>query len=103
MLDQIKPILSPALANPAEVGGVDSAPKIDTGAAFRSILSDSIQQVQNYQATAGKAIEGFLSGENENLHEVALAAQKAELSLDLFLQVRNKLVQAYQEVMRLQV
>lgn len=103
MLDQIKPMTAPALANPADIAGMDPNATRESGSAFRTILADSIQQVQNYQASAGKAMEQFMTGENEDLHQVALATQKAELSLDLFLQVRNKLVQAYQEVMRLQV
>ena len=70
---------------------------------FKSILSDSIQQVQNTRDFATHTVEQFLSGENQDLHEVAIAAQKAEISFDLFLQLRNKVVSAYQEVMRMQL
>jgi flagellar hook-basal body complex protein FliE len=44
-----------------------------------------------------------LSGEGEELHQVALATKQAELTFDLFMQVRNKVVAAYDEVMRMQV
>ena len=45
----------------------------------------------------------FLSGEGEDLHTTILATQQAELSFDLFLQMRNKVVSAYQEIMRMQM
>jgi len=48
-------------------------------------------------------VEQFLSGEGGELHSTILATQKAELSFDLFLQMRNKVVSAYQEIMRMQM
>jgi flagellar hook-basal body complex protein FliE len=73
------------------------------GEAFSSVFSDAISSVQNFSQTAQSSINGFLSGDGEELHQVALKTQQADLSFDLFLQVRNKLVSAYQEVMRMQV
>ncbi len=70
---------------------------------FRNLLSDSIAAVEQKQNDAKTAVNQFLTGETEELHSAALAGQKAELSLELFLQVRNKVVQAYQEVMRMQM
>ncbi len=70
---------------------------------FSAMFRNSVQEVQGFQNQAQKSVEGFLSGESEDLHKVALATQKAELSFEMFLQVRNKVVQAYQEVMRMQV
>ena len=60
-------------------------------------------RVEGLRAGAGEAIGRMLSGEGGELHQVALATQQAELAFELFLQVRNKVVQAYQEVMRMQV
>ena len=74
-----------------------------SGSVFKSILADSIQQVQNSADFASKTVEQFLSGENSDLHQVAIASQKAELTFEFFLQARNKVVQAYQEVMRMQL
>jgi len=70
---------------------------------FGELFRTSVQQVQGFQHSAHQQMEQFLSGETEDLHKVALATQQAELSFDLFLQVRNKVVQAYQEVMRMQI
>ena len=71
--------------------------------AFEGILTQSIARVEALRTNAGEAIGNLLAGEGEELHTVALAAQRAELGFELFLQVRNKVVQAYQEVMRMQM
>jgi flagellar hook-basal body complex protein FliE len=71
--------------------------------AFQSALSDAINQVQSTQQSAQTTIDRFLSGENEEVHQVALATQKAELQFEMFMQVRNKVVAAYQEVMKMQM
>jgi flagellar hook-basal body complex protein FliE len=73
------------------------------GGDFRSVLAGAIDRVEKVQANASQAVDRYLSGEGEELHSAAMAAQRAELSLDLFLQVRNKVVSAYQEVMRMQL
>ena len=52
---------------------------------------------------ADKSIQNFLSGDGEELHNVALSVQRASLAFDLGLQVRNKIVSAYQEVMKMQI
>jgi flagellar hook-basal body complex protein FliE len=71
--------------------------------AFESVLSEAINRVEQYRAKSDTAIERFMTGEDEELHRVALATQQAELSFELFLQAKNKVVQAYQEVMRMQL
>ena len=70
---------------------------------FGTLLRDSIAHVEQMRQTADQSIARMLSGEGEELHTVALATQQAELAFDLFLQVRNKVVQAYEEVMRMQM
>jgi flagellar hook-basal body complex protein FliE len=71
--------------------------------AFQSLLEAMIGNVEQSQTQATQAAQNFLSGGNEELHSVALAAQRADLQFNLFLQVRNKAVSAYQEIMRMQV
>jgi flagellar hook-basal body complex protein FliE len=71
--------------------------------AFQNVLNDAIHRVENYRQTADVAAQRFLSGEDEELHKVAIATQQAELSFEMFLQVKNKVVQAYQEIMRMQL
>jgi flagellar hook-basal body complex protein FliE len=79
-----------------------AAPKT-SGAGFESMLSDAIRSVEQFQQNSQTAIGKFLSGEDEEVHKVALATQQAEIAFDLFLQMRNKVVAAYQEVMRMQM
>jgi flagellar hook-basal body complex protein FliE len=78
-----------------------STPK--SGGNFGSVLADAIGRVNQAQQNSQSSIDKFLSGEDEEVHKVALATQQAALSFDLFLQVRNKVVSAYQEVMRMQM
>jgi flagellar hook-basal body complex protein FliE len=70
---------------------------------FQSMLANAIGGVEHLRATAGKSVEQFIAGEGGEVHTVALATQRAELALELFLQVRNKVVSAYQSVMQMQV
>lgn len=73
------------------------------GSGFGSVLTDAIGRVEQFQQSADTSIAKFLSGEDEEVHKVALATEQASMSFDLFLQVRNKVVSAYQEVMRMQM
>jgi len=70
---------------------------------FQTALQDAIKEVEEFRRTADESVGRFLSGENEELHQTALAVQQAELAFELFLQVRNKVVQAYQEIMKMQI
>jgi flagellar hook-basal body complex protein FliE len=70
---------------------------------FQALLKQSVQSVEQSGANTQASVDRFLSGEGEELHHVALVAQQAEISFDLFLQVKNKVVSAYQEIMRMQV
>jgi flagellar hook-basal body complex protein FliE len=80
---------------------------LDTGSksagGFSSILTEAMQKVEGLNNDATKSVENFLSGEGDDLHKTIMATQRADLATELFLQVRNKVVSAYQEVMRMQV
>ena len=73
------------------------------GGGFQDVLSSAIQKVEADGQNASLSIQRFLAGEGEELHTTILATQQAELSMDLFLQSRNKVVSAYQEIMRMQM
>jgi flagellar hook-basal body complex protein FliE len=70
---------------------------------FQSVLAGAINGIESLQNDASIATQKFLTGENEELHTTVLAAQKAELAFELGLQVRNKVVDAYQEIMKMQM
>jgi flagellar hook-basal body complex protein FliE len=74
-----------------------------TAGSFQSVLSDVIGRVDQFQQNSQNAIGKYLSGEDEEVNKVALATQNAETRFELFLQVRNKVISAYQEVMRMQM
>jgi flagellar hook-basal body complex protein FliE len=79
------------------------SPSTRSSGAFQSALSDAVGRVEQFQQNSDTAISKFLSGEDEEVHKVALATQQAEISFDLFLQVRNKVISAYQAVMQMQM
>ena|SRR2546421_1936688 len=93
----ILPISSVPLADPIRPAGGSH------GGAFQDVLSSAIQRVEAFGNNASASVERFLSGEGEELHTTVIATQQAELSFEMFLQARNKVVSAYQEIMRMQV
>ncbi len=70
---------------------------------FSDMLKSSIETVNSQQISADSSIASFVSGKNEGLHETMMAIEKAEISMRLMVQVRNKAVEAYKEIMRMQV
>ena len=59
--------------------------------------------MEGARANANESVQKFLSGEGDDLHSTILATQRADLEFQMFLQVRNKVVSAYQEVMKMQM
>lgn len=80
-----------------------SSSPTSSGGDFHSMFEDAVRRVDQYQKDAAQSIDKVMSGESEEVHKTVLAAQRAELSLEFFLQMKNKAVQAYQEVMRMQM
>jgi flagellar hook-basal body complex protein FliE len=70
---------------------------------FADALKDSMKDVNQMQIKAHSAMEELSTGKSNNLHETMIAIQKAEISFKMLAQVRNKVVSAYQEVMRMSV
>ena len=96
--------ISPIRAVPLPDLGAPTSGGPSSGAGdFQSLLSTAIGGVERLRGDAGKTVERFLAGDGEEVHTVALATQRAELAFETFLQVRNKVVSAYQAVMQMQV
>ena len=72
-------------------------------ASFKSFLLDSIHQVNSMQQEADQAVEKLMTGGDVNPAEVLTAVQKADIAFRLMLQVRNKMVQIYEEVKNIRV
>jgi flagellar hook-basal body complex protein FliE len=99
MINPVAGTYAPQPIDPVHSAGPASASTPD----FRSLLSSTISEVESANAGANTAVQGFLAGDNQELHSTILAAERAELQMSLFMQARNKVVSAYQEVMRMQV
>ena len=82
--------------------GVNESTGAD-GTSFTDVLKKSIDQVNEYQKSADTAIKSMVAGKSKNIHETMLAIEKADMSLKLMMQVRNKVLDAYKEIMRMQV
>jgi flagellar hook-basal body complex protein FliE len=88
--------------NALELKGVK--PSGDAPAAsFAGELAGAMAQVESSAKASDDLREKLLRGENVELHTVAIQAQHAQASFELLLQVRNKLIQGYQEIMRMQI
>ncbi len=70
--------------------------------AFREIIRDAIDDIDHLQGQAETKIAGVLSGNGTDVHNAMIAVEKADLSFQLMMQVRNKIVSAYQEISRMQ-
>ena len=98
MIGPILPISSPASVSPVRPAGEPAA-----GGAFQEAFTAAIQNVETFGRDASASVQRFLSGEGEELHTTIMATQRADLAFELFLQARNKVVSAYQEIMRMQM
>jgi flagellar hook-basal body complex protein FliE len=98
---QLKTALNPGLSPADGQAGPNKAG--EAGPSFADTLAKSIEEVNHLQKEADQAIEKLTSGESQNIHGAMLAATKADTAFRMTMQVRNKIVEAYQEVMRMQV
>lgn len=99
MLSMLRATSVAAGARPAEAQSIPVA-----GTDFAQVLQNSIAQVSQTQQQAEVMAADFAAGNStENLHEVMIALQKANISFQEMVQVRNKLVSAYHDVMNMQV
>ncbi len=87
----------PEIARPRELS------KGTAASSFGETLREAISAVNEVQKQSDLAVQKLMTGESQDLHETLIAVQKADLSFQMMMQVRNKIVQAYQEIMRMQV
>ena len=83
----------------ATSGGVTST----SGGSFSDVLGGMVQEVNSKQTAAGDAVEGLLSGDKVSLHQAMISMEEASVSFQLMVEVRNKLLDSYQEIMRMQI
>lgn len=95
-------ILKPGTSNFGNTGSTASLNGSD-GKSFGESLAESIEKVNNLQLEADRSIEDLATGKSQSIHETMLALGKADIAFRLTMQVRNKVVDAYQEIMRMPV
>lgn len=71
--------------------------------AFSAYLKNAIQDVNGLQKASDTLNQGLAAGQVQDIHQVMIASQKAGVAIDMAMQVRNKAVEAYQEIMRMQI
>jgi flagellar hook-basal body complex protein FliE len=86
--------LSPVKGNGRPENLVDS---------FKDLLNNALDKVNRIQQQADATINKFSTGEIEDIHQVMIAVEEANLALKLTIQVRNKILESYREIMRMQV
>jgi len=103
-------MVNPVSINPIGTGGLDSqpskgleAPDAAGSASFRDLLEKSLGEINSLQHVAEEKISNFATGEVTDLREVMVAVEEANLAFQFTLEMRNKIVEAYQEISRLQV
>jgi flagellar hook-basal body complex protein FliE len=98
------PITSLPLAPPPMPLAPSTSPGNSAGAEpFKNVLLEALDQVNSMQHQADQAVEQLITGGDANPAEVLTTLQKADMSFKLMLQIRNKLVQAYQEVNNIRI
>ncbi|MCK5127146.1 MAG: flagellar hook-basal body complex protein FliE [candidate division Zixibacteria bacterium] len=73
----------------------------DNDDSFGDFLSNALENVNTLQQESGESQDALVRGEAADLHQVMIAAEKAGISFDLLLEVRRKLLEAYQEIIRM--
>ncbi len=108
--DALQNLTSPKFIPPGELDQLSSgtaAQPLDpaTGAtpSFQNLLGNFVNEVSQKQATANDTVSGLLSGKNVGLHQAVISMEEASVSFQLMVEVRNKLLDSYQELMRMQV
>lgn len=82
---------------------VNDSKNDNKGISFGDYLKDALDKVNDLQVQSEEYKKLSATGELDNLHDVSIAAEKAGIALDLLLSVRNKVVEAYKEIMRIQI
>jgi flagellar hook-basal body complex protein FliE len=95
-------ITSPSLESIANTVSTALSPASEPADGFAGFLGSAIQQVNSLQNTAEQKVTSLLTGNGQDIHAATLSVERASLAFDLMLQVRNKVVSAYQEISRLQ-
>ncbi len=91
----------PLIAEPSPIG--TSVSTQTAGAEFQGALKDAIASINEVQQGASQAVDALATGQSQNIHQAMIALQQADISFQLMMAIRNKLVSAYEEIQRMQI
>jgi flagellar hook-basal body complex protein FliE len=100
--------MSSSIAGLGSIGTISDLPKLsplapsDAGGGFSGVLSNALQQVNQLSGGAEQQIGNLLKGGNADMSSVMIAVEKADVAFQLMMQVRNKIVSAYQDIEKMQ-
>jgi flagellar hook-basal body complex protein FliE len=100
-MDILKTTLVPI--KPVVELGTASAKTEDQSVGFGEVFKQALNEVNGLQQQSSQMKTQLLTGQADDIHQVMIAAEKADLAFQLTLQIRNKVIEAYQEIMRMQV
>jgi len=87
----------------ARPSGAPATPGVAESGSFLQMLQNSMEKVNLDQHQADHAVKELVAGRTKNIHETLLTIERADMSLKMAMQVRNKILDAYREIMRMQV
>jgi flagellar hook-basal body complex protein FliE len=87
---------------PAEADSSSISPGNASDPGFREVLHSAIDDIHNLESDADAKVSGVLAGTGTDVHSAMIAVEKADLSFQLMMQVRNKIISAYEEISRMQ-
>jgi flagellar hook-basal body complex protein FliE len=88
---------------PLSLGSRPAVGEQGEGTRFGALLKDAISTVNDLSQKSNMEVQKIITGETDDLHTAVIAMQRADVSFQMMMQVRNKIVQAYQEVLRMPV
>lgn len=95
---QVMPVALP-ISSPQ----IEESKNTQSNQSFEDVLNNAIKEVNDAQVRADETAQSFLTGEIRDIHQVTIAMEEAKLMMHLAVEVRNKVIEAYQEISRMQV
>ncbi|KOF55866.1 MULTISPECIES: flagellar hook-basal body complex protein FliE [Clostridium] len=100
--DNVKNVLQTGQSSQVNLNGSDANSE-NNNVDFAQVLEDKLSSVNDKQVSAQEISKQFVEGDDVDVHQVMLSTEEAQLSLELAIQVRNKLVDSYQELSKMQL
>lgn len=97
-----KQFQAPTVDAPQITRATDAVSKVEKGS-FGDVLRNVVETAETKRAEANQEVQKVLTGESDNLHRAVIAQQEAGVAFNMMLEMRNKLMEGYQELLRMQV